>query len=154
MGTLNGCSNLITLNFRTTINGVPSLSSSTHKKTSFSNQRFGMKSITCYLCQESYRRELSSTLKNGGLFHRLVCFSRGSDEDGDCGSSSSDFNLATKETEKEIIVEDNENIVDDLRSESKQPSSFSSSSSSSSSSSGVSCSKLFHFFSIRVHFLC
>ncbi|CAO2820287.1 unnamed protein product [Amaranthus hypochondriacus] len=128
MATLNGCSNLITLNFRTTINGVSSLSSSIHKKPSFSNQRFCLKSITCYLCQKSYRREVSSTLKNGGLFHRLVCFSRGSDEDGDNGSSSSDFNLATKEKEKEIIVEDNENIVDDLRSESKQPTSFSSSS--------------------------
>lgn len=126
MGTLTSCSSLITLNFRTTINGVPSFSSSMHQKGPLFNDSFGLKSNTsCYLCQRGWRRELLYTQKNGALFDRLMCFSRGSGEDGDGGSSPNDSNLATKE--KERVVEDaDKESVGEFRTENKSTS-FSSS---------------------------
>lgn len=131
MLTLTGCSssNLITLNFRTTINGVSSLSSSIHKKPPIFSESFGFKSNnSCYFCQKGWRREFLSTHKNGGLFDRLLCFSKDSDEDADAGSSSKDSNLATKEKEKEIVVEEREDGIGagEFMSENK-PTSFSSS---------------------------
>lgn len=115
MGTLTSCSSLITLNFRTTINGVPSSSSSIHNKPLNYNDSFGSKSF--YLCQKGFNRKILSSQKNGGLFDRLMCFSRGSDDDGDGGSSSNDSKTATKEKER---------VVDERKESENKPSSFSS----------------------------
>ncbi|XP_021721248.1 probable zinc metalloprotease EGY1, chloroplastic [Chenopodium quinoa] len=126
MGTFTSCGSLITLNFRTTINGVPSFSSNIHRKPQNFNGNFGLKfdNNNCYLCQKGLKRNLLNTQKNRGLFDRLMCYSRGSEEDGDGGNSANESNLATKE--KERVVEDKEEGVAELRSENKSTS-FSSS---------------------------
>lgn len=64
-----------------------------------SDTRISANPRSCYLCRKGLRRGIQGQINNGGFDNRLMCFSSGSDGDGDSGGSSNDSNLATKEKE-------------------------------------------------------
>lgn len=99
-------------------------SSSRQKIQSFGDAKFWAKSKSCHLCGKVLRREILGSTQN--RVNRLVCFSTGSDSDGDNGGGSSNesSNLATKE--KEEVEEKEDDGGGQLGSE-NMPTSFSSS---------------------------
>uniref|UniRef100_A0A7C9DJ35 Peptidase M50 domain-containing protein n=2 Tax=Opuntia streptacantha TaxID=393608 RepID=A0A7C9DJ35_OPUST len=99
MGTLSSFS-ILSFRIRVNlINEAPSPIFPRQKVLRCSDTRISTNPRSCYLCGKGLRRGIQGQINNGGFDNRLMCFSSGSDGDGDSGGSSNDSNLATKEKE-------------------------------------------------------